>query len=108
MTGKTPTASGISRLLAAAGFERAVISIMGGNSGFQVTKCKAREGGVKVRQYFYLGGVPDERYREMLRRYAKAIEGAGYCTEGGTYHLVVTAGKPSESVPPHPEEETGR
>jgi len=87
---KTPTASGISRLLATAGFDRAVISIRGGNSGFQVTKCRAREGGVKVRVYFQLSH-PDESYRAMLRRYAKAIEAAGYCTESGTYHLVVTA-----------------
>jgi hypothetical protein len=88
---KTPTASGISRLLAAAGFERAVISIRGGTSGFQVTKCRTREDGVKVRQYFQLSGTSLERYRDMLRRYAKAIEAAGYCTESGTYHLVVTA-----------------
>lgn len=88
---KTPTASGVSRLLASAGFERAVISIMGGNSGFQVTKCRTREDAVKVRQYFLLSGYPDERYRDKLRRYAKAIEAAGYSTESGTYHLVVTA-----------------
>jgi hypothetical protein len=88
---KTPTASGISRLLASAGFDRAVISIQGGNSGFKVEKCRTRVGAVKVRQYFYLGGMPDQRYREMLRRYAKAIEAAGYSTEAGTYHLVVTA-----------------
>ena len=88
---KTPTASGISRLLATAGFERAVISIMGGNSGFKVEKCRARADAVKVRQYFFLGNTPDHRYREKLRAYAKVIEAAGYCTESGTYHLVVTA-----------------
>jgi hypothetical protein len=90
MTGKTPTASGISRLLAAAGFERAVISIRGGNSGFKVEKCRARENAVKVRVYFQLRH-PDESYRAMVRRYAGAIEAAGYSIEAGTYHLVVTA-----------------
>ena len=88
---KPPTAQGISRLLAKAGFERAVISIMGGNSGFQVTACRAREGAVKVRQYYLAGGVPMGHYRDRLRRYADAIETAGYGTEMGTYHLIVTA-----------------
>ena len=88
---KSPTAQGISRLLATAGFERAVISIRGGNSGFQATNCRTRENAVKVRQYFQLSGTSLERYRDMLRRYAKVIEASGYSTESGTYHLVVTA-----------------
>ena len=96
MTSKIPTPQGISRLLAKAGFERAVISIRGGNSGFQVTACRAREGAVKVRQYYLAGGVPMGHYRDRLRRYANAIEAAGYGTEMGTYHLIVTA-KTAES-----------
>jgi hypothetical protein len=93
VTTKAPTASGISRLLAAAGFERAAIRLRGGNSGFQVTKCRTRNDAVKVHQYFQLSATdsPAERYRGMLRRYAKAIEAAGYGTEVYTYHLIVTA-----------------
>jgi hypothetical protein len=86
---KTPTASGISRLLAAAGFERAVISIRGGNSGFKAEKCRTRENAVKVRAYFQIR-ASDESYRATLRRYAKAIEAAGYSTEATTYYLIVT------------------
>jgi hypothetical protein len=88
---KAPTPQGISALLRKAGFERAVISIRGGTSGYQVTKCRARAEAVKVRQYFTLGGTSLQRYRHELRRYAKAIEAAGYQTEVATYHLIVTA-----------------
>ena len=91
MTTKTPTASGISRLLAAAGHPRAVIAIQGGASGFQVTTCNSRAGAVKVRQYFLASGAPENRYGDRLRRYAKAIEAKGYATEAYTYHLIVTA-----------------
>lgn len=96
MTSKNPTPQGISALLKRAGFERAVISIRGGNSGFQVTKCRVRENAVKIRQYFYLGGASDQRYREALRGYAKVIEAAGYQTEVGTYHLIVLAAKEAD------------
>lgn len=96
MTPKHPTPQGISALLRKAGFDRAVISIRGGNSGYKVEKCRARTDAVKVRRYFYLGGMPDARYREMLRKYAAAIEAAGYQTEAGTYHLVVTSPKEGE------------
>ena len=87
---KVPTPQGISALLRKAGFERAVISARGGNSGFKVEKCRARENAVKVYTYFQLQH-PDESYRAMLRRYAKTIEAAGYSTEVYAYHLIVTA-----------------
>jgi hypothetical protein len=89
MTTKTPTASGVSRLLAAAGFTRADIDW--GHAGFQVTKCNSRAAAVKVRQYFPVSGAPESRYGDSLRRYAKAIEAKGYATEAYTYHLIVTA-----------------
>jgi hypothetical protein len=76
---KTPTASGISRLLATAGHTRAVI------------KCNTRADAVKVRQYFLMSGAPESRYGDRLRRYAKAIEAAGYSAEVYAYHLIVTA-----------------
>jgi hypothetical protein len=87
---KVPTASGISRLLAAAGFDRAIIKVRGGRSGFQVTKCNTREDAVKVRQYFYLSGTATVGYRDRLRRYANAIEAAGYSVEVYARHLIVT------------------
>jgi uncharacterized glyoxalase superfamily metalloenzyme YdcJ len=87
---KPPTPQGISALLRKAGFERAAISIRGGNSGFKVEKCRARAGAVKVRAYFLIR-MSDQAYGAMLRRYRDAIEAAGYSTEVGTYHLVVTA-----------------
>jgi hypothetical protein len=87
----TPTPQGISALLRKAGFTRAVIGIRGGNSGFKVTKCRARENAVEVRQYFQLSVSSLEPYRDKLRRYAEVIEAAGYGTEAGTYHLIVTA-----------------
>lgn len=89
---KPPTPQGISALLRRAGFDRAVVSIMGGNSGFKVEQCRSRPAAVKVRQYFLLRGS-DQRYGEALRRYRDVIEMAGYRTELGTYHLVVTAGE---------------
>ena len=67
------------------------MSIRGGTSGFQVTKCNTREDAVKVRQYFLVSGAPENRYGDRLRRYAKAIAAAGYSTEVYAYHLIVTA-----------------
>ena len=91
MSAKQPTPQGISALLRKAGFEKAVISIRGGNSGYKVEKCRVRENAVKVRAYFQLR-MSDDSYRAMIARYAAAIEKAGFQTERGTYHLVVTAG----------------
>ena len=90
MSPKQPTPSGISRLLSGAGFERADIRIQGGNSGFKVEKCNSRTDAVKVRAYF-LVRMSDQSYGAMLRRYAGAIEAAGWSAEVYTYHLIVTA-----------------
>lgn len=88
---KTPTASGISRLLAAAGFERSTSEgggLMG--TGFEVTG-GPRPGVVWVHWNSRLmQGAANRRPRE-LAAYAAAIAGAGYATEVGEYRLVVTA-----------------
>jgi hypothetical protein len=90
MTPKIPTPQAISALLKRAGFERAAVSIRGGNSGFKAEKCGVRADAVKVRAYF-LVRMPDQTYGAMLRRYRDVIEAAGYSVEMGTYHLIVTA-----------------
>lgn len=95
---KKPTPQAISALLKRAGFERAVIGIQGGKSGFKVEQCRTRVGAVKVRQVFLIGGMPPQHYRGTLRRYATAIEAAGYQAEVCTYNLIVTAAAPDVSV----------
>lgn len=91
MTPKTPTASGISRLLSSAGHTRADIDW--GHAGFKAEKCRTREDAVKVYAYFPVSDAPDSQYRVRLRRYANAIEAAGYGTEVYDYHLIVLAAK---------------
>lgn len=90
MPPKTPTASGISRLLAKAGFKRAAVEVRGRGghgSGFRVTKNYS--GGVRVRHVFLTGGRQDPE--PHLARYAKTITEAGWTVEAGIYELVVTA-----------------
>jgi len=91
---KTPTASGISRLLAKAGFERSVRKVRNGRSGFLVTKDRARTGQVRVRYYSWMNmGTPYGTCRERIAAYARAITEAGWTVEAGEYELIVTAGK---------------
>ena len=90
MTPKTPTASGISRLLATAGHRRAAVEVRarGGHcSGFRVTKNYSS--GVRVRHVFLTGGRQDPE--PHLAGYAKTITEAGWTVEAGTYELIVTA-----------------
>ena len=95
MTTKTPTASGISRLLAKAGFKRAAVEVRGRGghrSGFRVTKNYSS--GVRVRHVFLTGGRQDPNIH--LARYARTITEAGWTVEAGTYELIVSA-KPEDS-----------
>jgi hypothetical protein len=101
---KTPTASGISRLLSAAGFDRAVIT---NNSryhkehteGFHVRK---HPGSVLVAHWSAsvspsartVAFVQAERRSERVRleQYAQVIDDAGFCTEiTASQSLIVTA-----------------
>ena len=91
MTAKTPTASGISRLLAAANFKRSERQIGGYGSGFVAEKT---EGAVRVRHRFWsMGGGDAEPW---LAKYAEAITAAGWAvrTEDDSFGrpvLIVTA-----------------
>lgn len=87
MITRKPAASSISRLLASAGFARAVI---GASAGFKAEKCRTRAGAVKVRAFFQ-DRMPDPAYSAMLRQYRDVIEAAGYSTEIYAYTLIVTA-----------------
>jgi len=97
-TPKTPTASGISRLLAKAGFEKSESSatrIRGyrrSSEGFIVAQPTA-VGEVEVR--YTRGFLPQseaDRIRPgMLADYAEAITGAGYSVETRDNLLIVTA-----------------
>jgi predicted membrane metal-binding protein len=116
MTPKTPTASGISRLLAAAGFPKAVVT---NNSRHH----KEHTGGFHARKYpgsvlvaHWSASVPPssrttefvqaERRSErvMLEQYAQAIDAAGFRTEiTASLSLIVTS-QPS----PEPAQEDQR
>jgi hypothetical protein len=94
---KTPTASGISRLLAKAGFERAVETRKSRNAyentaGFHV---KARLGTVLVNHWDDSGVMPTPETiaaaREMLACYAEDIRAAGWAVEDRNHMLIVTA-----------------
>lgn len=90
MTTKPPTPQTISRLLAQAGFRRAVFGRHNGGSGFRVM---AHDGAVRVGHIFWMGaGTPTSRYQIELEKYAKAIADAGYQTEITGRDLIVTAG----------------
>jgi hypothetical protein len=72
---KTPTASGISRLLAAAGHTRAVVRLHGGRAGFDVHTDDST-GAVRVEHFSNTMGPS---YSEVkLAAYVKTITGAGY------------------------------
>lgn len=92
---RTPTASGISRLLAGAGFKRSVSGKGRGGrlnwtAGFEVRKDWATEGAVRVSHNFWsMGGGGPEPH---LDRYAEAIRAAGWNAEIGVRgDLIVTA-----------------
>lgn len=72
---KTPSPSGISRLLAAAGFTRAVIKIQGGKAGFDV-RTDLSTGTARVEHYSNTMGPSNSEAK--LAAYAKAITDAGY------------------------------
>ena len=87
---KTPTASGISRLLAKAGFRRGVTAMRGGTSGYVVTAWGP--GDVRVRYHSLTMLSTAERRYEMLHQYAEVLEAAGYAVTTGTSgHLLVAA-----------------
>jgi hypothetical protein len=90
---KTPTASGISRLLAKSGFERATYEHgCLDQAGFAVTEAGGGAG-VRVEHDTTL---PDHR-QAILGRYAETITEAGWAVEPVSYagsavhHLIVTA-----------------
>lgn len=88
---KTPTVSGVSRRLAAAGFRRSERQIGGYGSGYVAEKT---EGAVRVRHRFWSMGGGDAAPR--LAEYAQAITAAGWMvrTENdplGRPCLIVTA-----------------
>jgi hypothetical protein len=95
---KTPTASGISRLLAKAGFERSESSatrIRGWRSyseGYSVTKWDDY-GSVEVTWHRGLlsPSEADQIRAEALRCYAADIEAAGYSVTWKNDRLIVTA-----------------
>ena len=88
---KVPTASGISRLLAAAGHTRAIVAIRNGRAGYWSTKGPA--GTVHVEFYANTGFCSAARRIETLDRYAKTISDAGHgCTlDTDRDRLIVTA-----------------
>jgi hypothetical protein len=90
VTPKTPTASGISRLLSAAGHTRAVVKLRGGCSGFRVSN--ADPGTVWAWHYSMLG-TSRNCEAGMLARYATVITDAGYAVESDAARdrLIVTA-----------------
>jgi hypothetical protein len=92
---KTPTASGISRLLAAARFERAVVKMRGGASGFRVSN--ADPGAVWVWHYSMLG-TSRNREAEKLAKYATVITDAGYAVETYTSDRLIVTAKPSSPL----------
>ena len=96
---KTPTASGISRLLASAGFERSKTAGLGPTalSGYRVTQDHAHADSVRVRYLFLLALGSSARREQMIAAYAKTITEAGWTVEAGTYELIVTA-KPEDSA----------
>ncbi len=78
MTPNTPTPQGISRLLTAAGFTRAVIKVRGGTSGFCV-HTDYSTGNVKVEHYSQtMTGYSEVHSEPHLAAYARAITDAGY------------------------------
>jgi hypothetical protein len=87
---KPPSASGISRLLSAAGHTRAVVKLRWGCSGFRTSN--ADPGTVWVWHYSMLGTSRNHE-AGMLAKYATAITDAGYAVETDAARdlLIVTA-----------------
>lgn len=86
---KTPSASAISRLLSAAGFEKAVVKMRGGCSGFDV-HADSSTGNVRVKHYSNTMGPSSDPL--ALTAYAKAITEAGYdVLKPSPRFLIVTA-----------------
>jgi hypothetical protein len=77
---KTPTPSGISRLLASAGHTRAVSKLQGGISGYSVSKYGAGPA-VEVRYSSVTMGTSMTHRLAQLARYAKTIAAARYAVE---------------------------
>ena len=77
MTAKTPTASGISRLLAAAGFTRAVVKLRGGTAGFDVHTYYST-GAVRVEHYSNTMSTSGGYSEVKLDAYARTLTEAGY------------------------------
>ena len=75
---KTPTASGISRLLAAAGFRRSERQVGGYGSGFVAAKT---EDAIRVRHRFWSMGGGDAA--PWLEKYAEVITAAGWAVRAG-------------------------
>jgi hypothetical protein len=94
---KTPTASGISRLLSAAGFTKSVRSgRMGSSSGYQVAKDYGNlysVNGVAVRHITWSMNPAERVVSEWLGKYADAITAAGYAVNRPEARqiLIVTA-----------------
>lgn len=91
MTAKAPTASGISHLLATAGFRRSERQIGGYSNGFVAA---STEDAVRVRHRFWSMGGGDAA--PWIAKYAEAITAAGWMvrTENdplGRPCLIVTA-----------------
>ena len=92
MTPKTPTASGISRLLAKAGFERAQVQRFTLTSGFFAATSRAHPAAVRVGyRAAHINDHAQATRTDFLAAYAKTITEAGWTVEAGTYELVVTA-----------------
>ncbi len=89
---RTPTASGISRLLATAGFERAVTERFTLMPGFFATASRARPAAVRVGyRTAHINDHAQATRTDFLAEYAKTITEAGWAVEAGTYELIVTA-----------------
>ena len=88
---KPPTASGISRLLSAAGFKRSERQIGGFGNGFVAEKIYDRDGAVRIRHRFWSLGANRDDALPHLAAYSVAIEAAGWAVEFGEWNLIVTA-----------------
>lgn len=91
MTGKTPSAATISRLLAAAGFTRAVVKLRGGTAGFDVHAYYSTRA-VRVEHYSNTMGMSGGLNEVKLDAYARTIAEAGYdVARPNPQWLIVTA-----------------
>jgi hypothetical protein len=88
---KTPTASGVSRLLASHGFKRSDRNLGGFGNGYATGKSPAEPGTVLVRHRFWSAGGGN--CAPWLAKYAEAIDAAGFAvrTDPDFPRLIVTA-----------------